>query len=143
MRKHVSCCIRFLLCVRLLVYTRYSCVSFESCCAMLSSTNAATAPSCSPPHIKTETYSVQSVESGSLAREDCKELCGGHGFPFYGLGWSIVCYCGGKETTKSKLSFIEMLNEYQVDDELCDLPCPGADTVDTCGGKGFIEIGEV
>ncbi len=81
------------------------------------------------------------LKSDSLNRESCKKACGSKGFPFFGLEWSIVCYCGGKEAGKE--TFIDMLDKYRVDDESCGLPCPKPGVGDTCGGSGFIEIGEV
>lgn len=51
-----------------------------------------------------------------------------------------MCFCGGNKTDKE--AFIEMIDEYRVDDESCGLPCPEPSVGDTCGGSGFIEIGE-
>lgn len=81
--------------------------------------------------------------SETLSRESCKTACADAGFPFYGLEWSILCYCGGKETTKAR--FIEGLEEYKLADatEACSMPCPVGETGDTCGGSGAIEIWEV
>ncbi|CAM9665667.1 unnamed protein product [Pylaiella littoralis] len=84
------------------------------------------------------------VDSKSLSRASCKEACAKDDFPFYGLEWSILCYCGGKHTTKAK--FLEGIQEYQLAEatEACSMPCPaGDDPEDTCGGPGTIEVWEV
>lgn len=82
-------------------------------------------------------------KSETLSRESCKTTCAAAGFPFYGLEWSILCYCGGKQTTKAM--FIDGIAAYKLADatEACSMPCPVGDTGDTCGGSGAIEIWEV
>lgn len=85
--------------------------------------------------------------SNSTSRVSCKDSCADEGFPFYGLEWSIKCYCGGKQTTNvTKGDFLEGIQEYKLAEatEACGMPCPaGDDPEDTCGGAGAIEIWEV
>lgn len=78
--------------------------------------------------------------SETLSRASCKATCEEAGFPFYGLEWSILCYCGGRETNKT--NFVEGIAEYKLADatEACSMPCPSGDIGDTCGGSGAIEI---
>ncbi|CAN0484313.1 unnamed protein product, partial [Ectocarpus sp. 12 AP-2014] len=75
------------------------------------------------------------IDSEALSRTSCKEACEEGGFPFYGLEWSIICFCGGNKTTKAK--FIEGIEAYRLADDTgaCDMPCPG-NGEDTCGGYG-------
>eukprot|EP00752_Nemacystus_decipiens_P008859 g7905.t1 len=82
-------------------------------------------------------------DSENLSRGSCKAECEKDGFPFYGLEWSILCYCGGTQTRKD--DFIDGIAEFRLADATmaCSMPCPVGDAADTCGGSGAIEIWEV
>ncbi|CAM9363879.1 unnamed protein product [Ectocarpus fasciculatus] len=70
----------------------------------------------------------QTTSDFDLTTEHCGLLCDIEGFSFYGLQYSIQCWCGDHNT------------EYSANgDGVCDMPC-GGDAYDMCGGSYSMDI---
>lgn len=92
-----------------------------------------------PPIVRSFVFSENRDD---LTPASCKSLCDEKDFPFYGLEWSIMCFCGGKETAKVK--FIEGIDKFKLGNNAsaCDMPCPRSAS-ETCGGQSALEIWEI
>lgn len=81
--------------------------------------------------------------SEALTPQVCYTLCKGQGFAFYGVEWSIMCFCGGSDETRSVI----LDDVTQLQEEECYLRCPGniGDVKYTmkCGGQSAIQVWEI